>query len=129
MPLIDHLRRMLLLHLREPHPVAIVIVAHILVIKHGRIGSLGWSAQRLLIPIHDQLLAVRVLRRNHQQNHILESRLHIRIIRACHAVDKRRSRLRAGDLGRVDVVGNDHHRFPARDQSLRLIRRGRARVR
>ncbi len=68
------------LDLGERVPVAIVIVARVLVIELGRIGSFVRRAQSLLIPVVDDVDAVRIRRRHQQNDRVLQNLLNFRIV-------------------------------------------------
>ena len=61
MPLVNDLRGVLGLQLGKTDPVAVVVMAHVLRIEDWRRGALGWRAERLLVPVHNHLLAVGIL--------------------------------------------------------------------
>ena len=53
-------------------PVAIIIVAGVVVIKLGRRGSLAFGAERLSIPVSDDLDAVRIRRWYEQEDRVVQ---------------------------------------------------------
>jgi len=69
------------LDLRERIPVAIVVMAGVLVIKLGRVGAFVWRAQSFLILVVDDIDAVRICGRHEQNDRVLENLLHLRFIR------------------------------------------------
>ncbi len=54
-------------------PVAIVIVADVLVIKLRRIGAFVRRAQRFVVPVFDDVDAVRIKRRNEQDDRVAQN--------------------------------------------------------
>ena len=68
------------LNLRERVPVAIVVVAGVLVIKLRRIGAFVRRAQSFLIPVVDDIDPVRIRRRHEQNNCIAQNFLNLGIV-------------------------------------------------
>src|SRR5260370_33709337 len=65
------------LDLRERVPVAIVVVAGVLVIKLRRISAFVWSTQRFLIPVVDDVHAVGIRRRRQQNDRVAQNLLNL----------------------------------------------------
>ena len=114
--------------LREHEPVTIVVVADVLVVEvgvdAGVVGPLG------LVPvIDDQVLAVRVLRRHHQDHGVVENLAHERRALRGQPVDDGEDGLPVGDFRRVDGRVDQVERLAFRRQLLRLPVRQPARIR
>ena len=65
------------LNLRERVPVAIVIVAGVLVIELRRVSAFVRRAQSFLIPVVDDIHAIRIGRRHEQDDGVLENLLNL----------------------------------------------------
>ena len=69
--------RDLRLNLREGVPVAVVIVARVLVIELRRIGAFERRAECFVVPVLDDVNAVRVERRDQQNDRVVENFLNL----------------------------------------------------
>src|SRR2546430_12021820 len=74
------------LNLSEGIPVAVVIVAHILVIELRRTCSFVWRSQRLVIPVLNDVYTIGIERRDKQNYGVVQNALNFRIIRGCKSV-------------------------------------------
>ena len=69
----------LCLDLRERVPVAIVIVARVLVIELGRISSFVRRAESFVVPVLDDVDAIGIQRRHQQDDRVVENVLNLRV--------------------------------------------------
>jgi len=94
------------LDLRQHEPVAIVVMADVLVIEPGQGPALVPRPLVAAIPAHDRVEAVGVHRRDHQHDHRVEQTAQFRIghqpVGECHAHLARRH------FGRMDVVADQN---------------------
>ena len=65
-------------NLRKCRPIAIVVVTGIVMPDNDRLIAFIRRAEILLVPVHDQLLTVRILRRHEHDNDIVQDRLDAR---------------------------------------------------
>ena len=115
--------------LAEPVPIAVVVVPGVLVIKLRHRSAFVFGPQPALVPVVHLVHAVRIQRRNQQENRVFrESPRAARRLFREQVVGELNSRKRRGDFRRVDRAGNQHHRLAAGDEFLRLVRRSFARI-
>ena len=65
---------------REDIPVAIVVMADVMVIDLWRRGSVIWSAARLSVPLRYYVHSIRIFGRFEQDDDVVENRLEFRVI-------------------------------------------------
>ena len=98
--------------LRENVPVAIVVVADVVVIELRRRSAVIRRPARLAIPARDDIDAVRILRRLQQQDHVIENRLELRVIVfGQQPIGKLDRGVRRRDFGRMNRAGDHHDRL------------------
>ncbi len=117
------------LGLTEDVPVAIVVVAYILVIELGRIGAFKRSAEGFPVPVGDDVDTVGILRRNQDEDRILEDCFELRAVFGDQLIRKLDCGRSGRNFGGVNRAGDHHHRFAFGDQFLRFGIGGLARVR
>src|SRR5688572_18454451 len=83
---VDLVDSKLRLDLRERVPVAIVIVTYILVIKLRRLGSFIRRAERLVIPVLDDVDAVGIERWHEEDDRIIEDLPDLRFVAGCESM-------------------------------------------
>ena len=79
---VDLIDRELRLDLREGVPIAVVIVADVLVVKLGRIGAFVRRAESFLVPVIDDINAIRVQTWHEQDDRVLQNLLNFGVIAA-----------------------------------------------
>jgi len=84
--------------LRKGVPVAIVIVADVLVIKLGRLGAFVRRAESFVVPIFDDVDAVRIQAGYKQNDRILENVLYLRLVAGCQTMRDQHRRQRRANL-------------------------------
>ena len=68
------------LELREGIPVAIVIVACVFVIKLRRVSSLVRRSERFVVPVFDDVDAIRIQRRHQEDYGVAQDVLNLRVV-------------------------------------------------
>ena len=118
----------LALRLGEHVPVAIVVVAVVMVIEERHFLAFPFGAEALLVPVHHHLGAVGVVAGQHDDHRLVENVEDARVLAGREQVRKFHRGLRRRDLGRVDavVVGDDG--LAGGDQFRRLFIGKAARV-
>ncbi len=111
MPDILQFRREARFGLRENVPVAIVVVADVLVIELRRRRAFIRRAQRLAIPARHDIHSVGILRRHQHDDHVVENGAELRRILREQVVDELNGGVRGGDFGGVNGAGDQHHRL------------------
>ena len=113
--------------LREHEPVAVVVVADVLVVQ-VRIDAIEIRALRLVPVVDHQVLAVRVLRRHHQHDGVVEDLADLRRVLGRQAMDDGDDRLAVRDLGRVNRGVDQIERLALGGELLRFGVRQPARI-
>jgi hypothetical protein len=113
--------------LREHEPVAVVVVADVLVVQVG-IDALERRALRLVPVIDHQHLAVGILRRHHQDDAVVEDLAGLRIGGGRQAVDDVDDRLAVADFGRVNRGVDEIERLALGSEFLRFGLRSTTRI-
>ena len=113
--------------LGEHEPVAVVVVADILVVE-VRIHPVEGGALRLVPVVDDEVLPVGILRRHEQDDDVVEDLLDLGAGVGGEAVRDLDQRLRVADLGRVNGAVDEIERPPLLRQALGLGGREAARV-
>ncbi len=135
--IIDHLRmpdvvqpgnNQLRLLLRQHVPVAVVVMAGVLVVQLRRERALPGRAQRALIPVGDDVHAIGVQRRNQDQHRIREDRARRGIIGGCHTVSEQNGAVGGSGLVGVNGAGDHYDDAALIDQRLRHGGRRGARI-
>ena len=102
-------------NLREGVPVAVVIVACVLVVELGRIGAFERSVECFVVPVLNDVYAVRVELGNEKNDRIVEYLLNLGFARRGKPVsDEHAGKIRP-DLRRVDAASNQHNCFSTPD--------------
>jgi hypothetical protein len=118
------------LGLREGVPVAVVVVADVVVVKLGRVRPLEGRAERAVVPALDDVHAVGVERGDEQDDGVAEYLLHLGLVRGGEAVRDEHPREVRADLGRMHPAGDEHDAAAAADEPLRgAVARGAERAR
>ena len=125
MHLFDHQPRLLL---AENVPVAIVVVADILVIELRHRSRLVGSTEPAAIPRPHLVDTVRIQRRHQQENRVREDRAVPRRVLGQQVVGELDGRHRRGHFGGMDRARDHHGRLALRGQFHRRFRRRPARV-
>ncbi len=108
--------------------VAVVVVPDVVVVQRRRAQPLVLGADRLVVPIRDDDLAVGVEAGDHDRDGVVEDAAHLRVVARGHLVDDLRCRLARRHLGGVQPVGLDDDRPAVRDRRVDLLLRGAAGV-
>ena len=121
---------MLCLLLGERIPVAVVVVADVVVVEPRQGGSLVLGAEPLVVPVHHPLRPVGIQGRNVQQDDVVQNLADSLLVRRRQPVQESRGGLRPTHLGRVDTVRDEHHGAPCSKEFLELLLAGHpARIR
>ena len=116
------------LYLGKGTPVAVVVMAHIVMPQNNRIRSFIRRAQILFVPIDHQLLAVGVKRRNEDNDYVVQDRTNARRVAGCQLICKFCRALRTCNLCRVNVAGDNQNGFSFLNQLLSLFGRRCSRI-
>ena len=116
------------LHLREGVPVAVIVVAGVLVVQLRRLGSLGLGVERAPVPVADDVHAVRILRRHENHNRVGEHRFGVGGFAAGETVGEYERRRESTDFGGMDGRRNENHVLAVNEQLLQLLRLPEARI-
>ena len=106
--------------LRKDVPVAIVIVADILLIELRRIGSFELRAQRRTIPAGDDIDAIRVQRGDQEQDRVVEDGLEARVVFGDQAIGELDRAVGGRDFVGVDRAGHQDDVLAFFEQRLGL---------
>ena len=104
----------------QHEPVAIVIVTGVVMIELGRFCSFVRRAQRLAIPVCDDVDAIGIGRRNQQQDCVLEDLASLGILCSRQLIRELHRHLRSDDLSRVNRTGDRYDNFAVCDQLIAL---------
>ena len=108
-------------------PVAVVVVARVPVIQPRQVRALVFGAQRLLVPVGDHDLAIRIQAGHHQVHDVVQDPLRLLVGAGQQVVGQLRRHLRAADLVRVHAHRHDDDRPALGHQRVDLLsRRARA---
>ena len=113
----DNLR----LDLRQHEPVAVVVVAGVVMIEHRRAAAFVLRAERLAIPVGDDVYAVGVDRRHKHQHRLAEHLSGRRRVVARQTIGQLHRHLRGDDFGRVNRAGDGDDRRRRANQTLALF--------
>ena len=95
----------------EHKPVAIIVVASIMMIKLWRRRAFALGAERFAIPVGDDIDTVRIGRRQQQQDRIIKNFLSVGVVRICEIIRQIHRHLRRDDLGRMDRTSDRNDRL------------------
>ncbi len=99
----ENLRHVLRLDQVGHERVAVVVVARVLVVEHRRRAPLELGAERLLVPVVDDDLAVWIEAGDHQEDDVVEDALGLLVLPGRQVVGQLDGHLRAADLGGVQA--------------------------
>ena len=116
------------LGLGEEVPIAIVVVAGVLLVKLGRRSALEARAQRFAVPARDDLQPIRVERGHEQEDRVVQNGAEARGVLGEQAIGELDGGMGGGELGGVDRAGDQDHRLAFADQLLGLVLGREARV-
>jgi hypothetical protein len=102
----------------EHEPITVVVVPGIVVIKLRRFRALVGRAERFAIPVGNDVNAVRVGRRDEQEDRVLQNLARLRVFGGGQFVSELHGHLRGDDLGRMNRTGDDDHGFPFAQQRI-----------
>ena len=117
---VDRARDGLRLLLREHEPVAVVVVADVVVVEPRHAPALVARAEVLPVPLGLHHLPVGVDRRQQQQHHLVEAALRLGVLGGRERVRPLHRHLRGADLGRVDVAGDEQEHLALAHERLGL---------
>ena len=115
-------------HLREDVPVAIIIVAHVVVVQLGRRRALERRSQSLAVPARHNVHAIGIERRHQQDDGVLEDGAIVRGVVGEDMVRELDGRVGGRDFGGVYGAGDQHHGLAFEEQLLGFRLRGNTRV-
>ena len=118
---VEHLIDDLRLLLGEHVEVAVVVVAHIVVVEPGHAAALVLGAQVLVVPVDNHDLAVGIERGHEQQDHLLHPSELVGIFGGGEVVDKLHAHLSRAHLGGVDGAGHQCDGLTLVDQGAGLF--------
>src|SRR5258707_3078242 len=95
------------LNLSKGTPVAIIVMAYIVMPQHDGAGAFVRSAQVLLVPVHYKLLAIWIERRHQHDDDVVQDGTDFRSVTGSQAVGKLGCALRAGYLRCMNDAGNE----------------------
>ena len=116
------------LHLRENVPVAIVVVAHVVVVQLRRRSAFERRAESLAVPARHDVDAIGIERGHQQHDVVLEDGAVVRGVIGEDAVGEFHGGVGGGDFGGMDGAGHQHHGLAFEEEFLSLCLRGFARV-
>ena len=125
---VDLLDRQAVLGLREHEPVAVVVVAGVGLIDLRRRAPLERRAERLRVPLLDEVPAIRVQRRHEQQDDIIENLPRRRVVLRGEVVREAHRHHRRAHFSRVDGAGDECDRLPLRHAGAQPLGADTARV-
>ena len=117
---VDRARHRARLLLREHEPVAVVVVADVVVVEPGHPAALVARAHVLAVPLGLHGLAVGVERGNEQEHDFPQPPRGLLVLGGGQGVRPLHRHLRRADLGRVDVAGHQQHQLALARQGLAL---------
>ena len=113
---------------REPEPVAVVVVARVVLVQAQQPGTFVGRAQLLAVPVHDLVEPIGVDRRHDHNDQLLARRAIGLLLGRRQLPRELHPELGAGRLGRVHRARDEQHRRRAGDQLGALFAREPARV-
>ena len=114
--------------LRQHEPVAVVVVADVVVVEPRHPAALVPRAEVLPVPLGLHDLPVGVDRRQEEEDHLVEAPLRLGVLGGGERVRPLHRHLRRADLGRVDVAGDEEEDLALADERLGLGLREAPRV-
>ena len=126
--IVERVHRHLRLDLRERIPIAVVVVARVVMVEHGHVRSFRRSAEGAAIPVADNVDAVGVERRHHQHDRLRADRARLRILPAHEPVREHERREDAAHLIRVNAGRDEDDQLPIGNQRVALARATDARI-
>src|SRR5712692_3235058 len=108
------------LDLRERVPVAIVIMTSVLVIKLRRIGAFVRRAQRLVVPVLDDVHPVRIRGRHQQDDCVAQNLLNLWLVRRSQTISNQHAGKIRADFRRMNAAGDRYDRLAAGNQRARF---------
>ena len=118
---VERVHRVARLGLRERVPVAVVVVADVVVVELRRRRPFRLRAERRAVPVADDVHAVRILRRHEDDDRVREDRARLRRVAAREAVGEHERRGEAADFGGVDRRRDEDDVLPVGEQRLELV--------
>ena len=116
------------LYLRKGCPVAVIVMAGVMMPDHDGLRSLIGSAKVLLVPVDDELFPIGVLRRHEDEDDVVQDGLYAGCVFRRKLIRKLRNALRTGNLSGVNVRRHSDDGLALCDKRLGLFRRGDARI-
>jgi hypothetical protein len=104
---VDGMAQLFRLDLGEHEPVAIVVVADVVVVKPRQPAALVARAEELAVVVGDHDLPVGIERRNEQKDDVVEAALRLGVAGGGERVRPLHRHLARSDLRRVDVAGDE----------------------
>lgn len=129
MPAVQHLfRGRPSLNLSERGPIAVIVVAGIVVPDDNGLRTFVGSAEVFFVPINNKLLSVGILRRHQHDDDVMQNGLGASVVFRCELIGKECDALRTGNLRRVDVRRDREDSLAFCDEFFGLFRRGDPRI-
>ena len=104
----------------EHEPVAVVVVAGVVVVEPRHAAALVLGSEVLAVPVHHHLLAVGVDGRSQQQDHVVQDAGPWLLVGDGHVPGQLHGHLAGGDLRGVDVASDQDDGLALRHQLLDL---------
>ena len=117
---VDGPRDGLRLLLREHEPVAVVVVAHVVVVEPRHPPALVLRAEVLPVPLGLHHQAVGIEGGDEEEHHLVQPPPRLRVLRRGQRVRPLHRHLRRADLGRMDVAGDEEEDLPLADEGVCL---------
>ena len=119
---VDHAVYVFGFDLREHEPVAVVVVADVVMIEVGHLAALVLGAEIFSVPLGDHDFAIGIERRDEEDDGIVEAAENFRILRSREIVSPLHGHLAGADFRGVNVAGEEEDGFAVVGELIDLLR-------